>query len=209
VGGRRDDVDAAQAGGGAAALSQQRIIRDGIIERLKAFPQYAQFKFGTDPSHQVQPEEVPYIGVYQMPEEMNYDGAWNETEPHFSHDADIGISVILANNDGEALEDNLDASFDLVSNGLISDPTFIGFRNIYQIEGIKKMVRQHLFGLSGSTNEMPIGEMRLTITFTFRYVYPPTITDVLERVVITTAYPSIEKKDEVQQVFMPVEVPTT
>jgi hypothetical protein len=187
-------------------MSQQRIIRDGVLERVKAFEQFTTFKFSADPSHQVQPYEVPYIGVYLMPEEVNYDGAWNLTEPHFTNDADIGISVILANNDGAELDDNLDNAYDLITDGLLTDPTLMGFETIYKIEGVKKISRQHLFGVTGSTNEMPIGELRMTWRFTFRSYYPPVIRDDLKLIVIKTLYPTVEDAPATQQVTMPVNI---
>jgi len=184
------------------------LVRNAIVERLKALPQFIDFNIMTDASHQVQPYEVPYIGVYLMPEQMNYEGDWNVTEPHYSNDFDIGLSVIMFNNAGDDLEIELDNAFDLITKGLLCDQTFMSFAAEHKIEGVKKIDRSHQFGTVGSSNQMPIGELRMTWTFAYHTYFSPTIIDDLELIVIRTAYPNIDAVSDVQQILFPVRVAT-
>jgi len=118
--------------------------------------------------------------------------------------------VILQNIQADELENALDTAFDVIMIGLLQDPTFIGFApaGSYSIEGIPRVRRQNVFGTIGSQNETPIGELRVEITFVTRYDYPPDVVDWLKLVVLTTAYPSLEEAPSVQQVTVPMELPT-
>ncbi len=192
-------------------MSAIRNIQLGIVERLKAFPFFAKFTFRMAQAYQVQPTDLPYCGVYRLPEVQVSDGDYNAGEPRLKSEAIVGLSVILRNVQSEELEDALDIAFDIIMVGLLQDPSFIGFppAGLYDIEGVTKVRRQNVFGSIGSTNETPIGELRLEFTFITKYDYPPNIMDDLELIHLETAYPSLEEAESVQQVTVPINFKST
>jgi hypothetical protein len=185
-------------------------IKGAIIERLQKYPFFARFTFGQSQSRQIQPEDLPYCGVYQLPEVQLPDGDANAGEPKLKSESILGVSIILSNIESEELEQALDTAFDIIMVGLLQDATFIGFRPVgtYDIEGVSRVTRQHVFGTLGSTNQVPIGELRVEMTFITRYEYPPDIVDWLKLVHLETAYPSLEEAASVQQVIVPINLPT-
>lgn len=191
-------------------MSAAHRIQAGIIERLQQFPFFHKFTFRRNQSHQVVPNDLPYCAVYQLPETQVSDGDLNAGEPRLKSESILGISVILKNIQADELEDALDTAFDIIMVGLLTDPTFIGFEPAggYWIEGISRVKRQHAFGSLGSTNETPIGELRVEFTVVTKYDYPPEVVDWLKLVHLETAYPSLEEAPLVQQVTVPIELPT-
>jgi len=191
-------------------MSEVRKIQHGIVERLKAFPFFAKFTFREAQAYQVQPTDLPYCGVYLLPETQGSDGDWNAGEPRLRSESIVGISVILRNVESDELESALDVAFDIIMRGLLQDPTFIGFApaGLYDIEGVTRIRRQNVFGALGSQNETPIGELRAEFTFVTKYDYPPNVTDDLDLIHLETAYPSLEEADSVQQVTVPINLQT-
>jgi hypothetical protein len=187
-------------------MSAPRKIQQGIVERLQAFPFFSKFTFRKAQSYQVQPADLPYCGVYLLPEVQTADGDWDAGEPRLKSESIVGVSVILRNIQADEMEDALDIAFDIIMKGLLQDPTFIGFRpaGLYDIEGVPKVRRQNVFGTLGSQNETPIGELRCELTFVTKYDYPPNVTDDLDLIVLETAYPSLEEYERVQQVTVPI-----
>jgi hypothetical protein len=191
-------------------MSAAHKIQAGMIDRLKVIPFFHKFTFRRAQSYQVMPEDLPYCGVYQLPETGTADGDPNAGEPRYKSESIIGVSVILRNIEAEELEDALDVAYDVIMVGLLQDSTFIGFppAGQYDIEGVPRVRRQNIFGSVGSANETPTGELRLEMTFTTRYDYPPEIEDWLMLVNLQTAYPSLEDVDKVQQVHVPIQLLT-
>jgi len=191
-------------------MSAARTIVYGISQRLQALPFFHDFTFRENQSHQVMPHELPYCAVYQLPEVSNSDGDWNAADPKFKSESIIGISVILKNIESTELEDALDGAFDVITVGLYTDAEFMALKtpSEFSIEGVSRMRRQTMFGTLGSTNETPIGELRLEMTFITRYDYPPDIRDDLNLVVLKTLYPSLEEAPSVQQVTVPMDLVT-
>jgi hypothetical protein len=189
-------------------MSAARIIQSAIVERLQAFPFFSSFNFRRNQSYQVMPEDLPYCAVYLLPEAQVSDGDPNAGEPRLKSESVIGISVILKNIQPDELEDTLDVAFDIIMVGLLQDPSFIGFppAGQYDIESVPKVRRQSVFGNLGSTNETPIGELRVEMTFVTKYDYPPDIRDSLDLIHLETAYPSLERAPSTQQVIVPIDL---
>lgn len=181
-------------------MSNARAIRDGIAERLPQLPFFRTFTVRTSRAYQVQPTDLPYLGIYLMGEGLASDGDPNAGEPKFKYESIIGISVMLKNIDADELEVALDTAYDVVMIGLLTDPSFMGFQTEYAIEGVSKGTREFTYGPLGSTNETPIGELQLQLTFITRYDYPPEIVDDLRIVHLETVYPSVAEAPYVQQI---------
>ena len=187
-------------------MSTARVIRDGILERLPQLPFFHKFKFSRAQSKQPQPTDLPFAAVFLLPEIGGPDGDYNAGEPRFRKESQIGISVMLNNIEAEELEDALDAAFDVIMIGLLTDPSFMGFKTKYHIEGVSKYRRQNVFGVLGSSNETPTGELRLDLTFVTRTGYDPDVRDDLELIHIETVYPSMAARFSTQQVFVPIDL---
>ena len=187
-------------------MTHTRVIRDAILERLPLIPFFHKFKFKRTAANQIMPEDLPCVVVHMLPETMTSDGDYNAAEPRFKHTAEIGISVVLKNIVAEELEDALDASFYVIANGLLTDATFIGFQTASKVSGVPKMTRSHSYGNVGSTNETPVGIANIMLQFEYRYDYPPVVRDDLKLIHLETIYPSLAKKDSVQQAIMPIDL---
>src|SRR5580765_5892939 len=167
-------------------MSAARNIQHGIVERLRKYPFFAKFTFRENQSYQVMPGDLPYCGVYMLPEVQSADGDLNAGPVRLKSESMIGISVIFRNVNPDELENAMDVAFDIIMIGLLQDSTFTGFPPEGQlwIEGVPRVRRQNVFGSIGSTNETPIGELRVEMTFLTKYDYAPNIIDDLELVVL-------------------------
>jgi hypothetical protein len=58
-----------------------------------------------------------------------------------------------------------------------------------EIESVTRGSRRHAFGNSGQNNETPFAELQMDLTIMFRTGFPPVITDTLDTVHVTVAYP--------------------
>ena len=68
-------------------------------------------RFSTNTAEQIQPENVPFLGVYFINEDMVADGDANVGEVRFRSTATYGLSVVVQNNDAAAAENTLDAAW--------------------------------------------------------------------------------------------------
>jgi len=187
------------------------VIRDGILERLPQIGFFHKFKkFGFTRAYQVQPTDLPFVGVYLLPDTGRADGDANAGAPKFVHSCEIGMSVILPNIEADELENALDAAYDAITIGLLADEKFMqmGPLSKYNIEGVNHISKIITYGTVGNQNEMPIGELQLNMTFVYRFDYPPEILDILETVHLETVYPSLEKAESTQQVKLVIDIET-
>ena len=190
--------------------SYPMIVRDAILDRVKSMPFFSTFKFGTNKSEQIQPEKVPFCGVYFINEDLTPDGDPNAGEPRFCSSALYGFSIIVQNNDATAAESKLDEAWMLLTDRLFSDPSLY-LNPAAQIQAYVRGNRTHQFGSVGADNSIPIAECRFTLTCDLGTIdFPPFIPDVLAKVHFETRYPlDAEDWDAIQQVVaewnLPVE----
>ena len=84
--------------------SYSEVLRDVFFARVVTLPFFAGFKARRCKMLQVQPEHIPYLGVYLIDEQMVPDGDANAGCIRFTHTLRIGFSVIIENNDPLAAE---------------------------------------------------------------------------------------------------------
>lgn len=189
--------------------SYSQIIRDGAIERIGLMSFFDTFKkFSRSPQLPIQSQNIPYVGVYVVDDNFVPDGDLNAGEIKFTHTFRLGFSVFILNNNPDEMEDKLDEAYWAIMNGLLRDPTFINFTQSHlidktAIEGISKGTRRNIYGNAVKENEMPIAEMRLELSMTYRTNWPPIINDNLETIHVTTGFPlggTAEDQAKVQQV---------
>jgi hypothetical protein len=164
-------------------------VRDGMLDRVKVMPFFSNFKFASNVNLSIQPDSVPFCGVYLISETMMPDGDANAAEVRFRTSARIGFSVIVQNNNSEVIEYQLDAAYQTIMSNLLSDFTLYNNNN-FKIQGFTQGSRQHVFGAIGKDNELPVAELRLELLCDLGAItFPPTIVDDLETIHVTTQYP--------------------
>lgn len=183
--------------------SYPMLVRDGIMARVKAMPYFASFHFSSNKALQIQPQSLPFCGVYFIQETGVPDGDANVGEPRFRTTVRIGFSVIVVNNDPEAAEYQLDTAMQVLAGGLFSDPTLYN-NAAFKIQSYASGVRTHVFGATGLDNETPIAELRWELVCDLGVItYPPIVMDDLEVIHVTTAFPAggtQAEQDATQQV---------
>lgn len=192
-------------------FSYSIVIRDMLLAKLKAAPFFAKFTFRKSRQLPGQPDQLPFLGVYIISEDMTPEGDPNMGEIDFIHDLKLGFSVAIVNNDPEACEEKLDQSFWAIMNTLWRDqylmnmidtsayPGGVSNPDNTRIESVLRGSRRHVFGTTLQNNETPIGEMRYEATVRYRASYPPIITDDLLQVSLRTGVKPGETEEEMAQ----------
>jgi hypothetical protein len=207
----------AQPRGITDAQSYGLVLRDAMFAKLVTLPFFAGFKARRCQMLKVEPEHIPYLGLYIMDEIMTPDGLLNSGDIKFIHVLKLGFSVIIRNNDPVASELKLDQAFWTVMNNLWRDQYLTNFLDTWnptvgagtpdnvRFEGVARGSRKHRWGTAGLNNEMPIAELQYEASLQFRANYPPVITDDLLRIHVETALPrldgTIPPADEVQRII--------
>jgi len=198
--------------------SEAFIVRDKIMTKLQAmtFFSSAIFKrFSTNTAEQIQPENVPFLGVYFINEDMVADGDANVGEVRFRSTATYGLSVVVQNNDAAAAENTLDAAWIAVSK-LFIDPSLYNWKNVGKpnevlIQAYTRGNRSHVFGSVGKENAIPIAEMRFNLTCDLGVIdYEPVIDDDFLTIHVKTQFPGGDTQADIdnrQQVVVEYDIP--
>lgn len=155
------------------------------------------------PALQVQPGDLPILGVYILRERHNTDGSYNHAQPHFHTELTLGFSGgVHVETDKQdqisVLEDWMGELFDI----LFTNPKFVMLA-----EGVSSMDRVGQYAKVGETT---LYEIRLELTTNYKTWFDPLVPDVLEKVVITTQYPDKEHVDSgTPQITRVIELETT
>jgi hypothetical protein len=174
------------------------LVRDNILERVRAIPFFDGFNFGTNKSVQIQPEAIPFCGVYLIQELMTPDGDADAGEVRFRTAVRFGFSVIVQNNDAEQAEYSLDDAF-MALTALFSDNTLYD-NPVAKIQGFVSGSRQHFFGAMNQDNEVPIAELRFELTCDLGTItYPPVVPDDLNVIHIKTQYPGGDTQEDIDR----------
>ena len=139
----------------------------------------------------VQPDLLPYLGVYVIEETAAPDGDANAACVRFSHIARIVFSVLTANNDRDVAEAFSDQAYLKIMTLLYTDLNVMNVWNRKNVEGvmiesIARGTRRHLYGNAGQNNETPWIELQYEVQATYRSEWFPDITDTLDEIDVTT-----------------------
>jgi hypothetical protein len=192
------------------AFTAPLLIRDAILARLKAMPFFAahDFHYHTNKALQIQPENVPFAGVYLIEETNLPDGDANVAEPRFHCTVRYGVSVIIQNNDAEAAENKLDEAMAAI-NRIFNDPTLYNWSGLFgaaKIQAYLRGARSHQFGSIGADNELPVAELRYDLTCDLgTFPYAPDVPDEFITMHVETRYPPGASED-VQQVIVQYDI---
>lgn len=163
--------------------------RNVIFDRLKLVPPFNTTvkTFSRVPRDQIQPEHLPFLGCYLLPDEvLEGTGTNNQSEPQFKNsEITLGFSYVLIDNDAERLEEMLDAGYWSIMK-LLHDPNWHKWPNQKlpdgsdresMIQGITRVARRNKWGTA--SNQMPMGEMEVEWGVVLGEVYfEPHITDL-------------------------------
>jgi hypothetical protein len=158
------------------------LIQSEAMTRLKAgFG--SRFKtYRLTPALQVQPGDLPILGVYILRERHLPEGDYNHAQPRFHTELTIGFSGgVNVETDKQdqisVLEDWMGELFDI----LFTDPKFVKLA-----EGISAMDR---LGQYAKVGETTLYEIRLEMVTNYKTWFDPLVPDYLETVHITTQFP--------------------
>ena len=139
----------------------------------------------------VQPDQLPYLGVYFAEDIDASDGDANAACVRFSETAHIIFSVITANNDPEAAEAYSDQAYQRIRTVLWTDLNVMNVWNRKNVEGVMiesivRTTRRHIFGNAGQNNETPWIDMQYGVQAFYRTEWFPDITDTLNEIDVST-----------------------
>jgi hypothetical protein len=169
--------------------SYSYFIKLRLIERMKLIPPFnTATKFVRSNARPTQPEHIPFVAVYFMEENLSPLGDLNHAEPKFTAHLKLGISYIIQNNNPDVAEDILDAAHWSFMK-LLHDPSWSRFviegeAKPYQIEGISAGSHDRIYG--NLSNETPIAEMRMEMTYVHGFDFEPIPLDLFEIFHMTT-----------------------
>lgn len=147
----------------------------------------ARFKtYRNTPMLQVQPTDLPMLGVYILRERFTPSGDANHAEPHFQTELTLGISG------GVDVETGKQNEIGELENMVSEEALQILFTNpkfVILTEGIAAIDRQGQFAKVGETT---LWEIRLEMTIPYKSWYPPNVPDMFDLLHIETRYPSID-----------------
>jgi len=180
------------------------VIRDVFYDAVAGDPFFASYTARKNKMLTVQPQLLPYLGVYIIDETMLPDGDGNATCIRFSHTLRIGFSVMVADNDQVVVEQTLDAAFWKIMNRVWTDAGIMNL--IYstnpdntRIESISRGLRRHVFGNNALNNETPIAELQYDVSCFYRTMWSPEITDTLNEINVRTGIKIGDTQDEMDQ----------
>jgi hypothetical protein len=182
-------------------------VRDTFFNVVTSDSFFAGYKKRKTKMLQVQPEALPYIGVYFIDETNTPDGDANAGMIRFSNTVRIGFSVIIANNDQDAAEAQSDKAFLRIQNLLFTDlyvmnvshkKSVPNVENVL-IESIVRGTRRHVYGNPNQSNETPFVELQYEVSAFFRTEWYPDITDTLDEIHVTTGIKAGEDQAAMDQ----------
>ena len=202
-----------------ATQSYSLVIRDIFYNAVADVPFFASFTKRRCKQFQIQPQDLPYLGVYIVGEEMVPEGDLNAGEIRFYHTLKVGFSVLIQNNDPDEAELILDQSFWAIMHRLWPDqyimnmldtmgyghPEVLPNPDNVRVEGIARGTRRHVWGDTKLSNELPVAEMQYDVSCVYRTNWPPVIIDQLLRIHVETVPlrqdNTIPANDEVEHII--------
>lgn len=146
------------------------------------------------PMLQVQPVDLPLLGVYIMREQGVPIGDANHTEPRFRSTLTMGISgAIWADTDDQNKLYQLEQTMSEVNDILLSDAKFVTL-----VEGFSGIDRQSQYAKVG---EITLFEIRVELQMVYADWYPPKVVDDFNTLHVTTQYPPNVDPDTVLEII--------
>jgi len=143
----------------------------------------ARFKtYRVTPMLQVQPSDLPVLGIYNLKQKSTPWGNANHAEPKFRHEATYGFSAGIH---AETADQNkiyeLEDTMSELLNVIFSRPALVNL-----VEGFESMDRTSQYAKVGETT---LFEIRIEVACSYEGNYPPIVDALLEKVIINTQFP--------------------
>lgn len=166
-------------------------VRDTFFDAVSTDAFFAGYTARRNRMLSVQPDSLPYLGVYLVDEAMTPDGDANAGCIRFSHTARIGFSVIVQNNDQDLAAKTADEAFLRIMTVLYTSPSIMNVLHNNNAEhvGIESITagrRRHIYGAAGLNNETPFLELQYEASAFFRTEWYPDPSDTLDEIDVTT-----------------------
>jgi hypothetical protein len=153
-----------------------RLLQAGFGARFKTYR--------NTPALQVQPTDLPLLGVYILRERRMGMGP-NHAEPKFKHELTLGFSGgEWADTDDQNKLLGLEAMMSELDDMLLTNPKFVKL-----VEGFTGMDRQSQFAKVGETT---LFEIRVEMVMEFTGWFDPVVEDDFNTLHIETRYPSVD-----------------
>lgn len=183
-------------------------IRDAMYDVVTADAFWEGYTFRKNKMLQLQPELIPYLGVWFVDEQLAPDGDANAGCIRFNHTHRIGFQVIQKGIDPDPLEYNVDKAYLKIMTLLWTNAKLMNVLVNNNPEGVGiesaiKGTRRHVFGNTGLNNETPFVQLEFEIHCFSRSEWYPDITDTLDEIDVTTGIKTSEtqaERDNRQQV---------
>lgn len=134
------------------------------------------------PMLQVNPGDLPVLGVYILREQRTPMGNANHAEPKFKHSLTLGFSgAIHADTDDQNKYYLLEQAMSEVDDVLLTDPKFVNL-----VEGFTAMDRTSQYAKVGETT---LFEIRVEMQMEFSGWFPPKVVDDFNLLHVTLQYP--------------------
>ena len=135
------------------------------------------------PMLQVTPADLPILAVHILRERRITDGQANERVPGFKHELTLGYSgAVQADTDDQNKLYQLEQTMSELDDVLFTNPNFVKM-----VEGFESMDRVAQYAKVGETT---LFEIRVECVMGFSSWFDPVIPDWLEKIHVTTQFPS-------------------
>jgi hypothetical protein len=149
--------------------------------------------------------QIPFLGIFEGDELMVPEGQLNQGPIAFTHTINLGVQVVIQDNNHTTMLQRLDQAYWFIMNRLWRDDTFTNriwtlMPGNVRFEGVARIRKKKKWGVNASRNETPVGILTLDIQLPIKTEWAPTEFADLEMITVTTAYPSVAEQSAVQQV---------
>lgn len=154
------------------------------------------------PMLQVQPSDLPLLGIYILREQRTPMGNANHAEPKFKHSLTLGFSgAVHADTDDQNKLYQLEETMSELDDILLTNPKFVTL-----VEGFTAMDRQSQYAKVGETT---LFEIRVEMQMEFSGWFDPLVPDDFNMLHVTTQYPPGVDPDTVLQIIRVYEMNKT
>lgn len=152
------------------------VLRELFVEALQ--PLFRGFTFVRNPERPIQTWQLPVVGVYMLPERMTPWGDINAGDIRFTHDFQVGFSIVIADNDHDKAQQTLDSywwtlMFGLWANDGLTNLVMSNGPDNVRFMGVSLGNKRFVFGSVGQKNETPVAELQYEATCKFGSEWAP------------------------------------
>jgi hypothetical protein len=173
-----------------ATQSYSYVIHTAVMGALQADAFFSGFTFGLTKMLPLQPNRIPYLGVYRIDDQEGPDGDANCGDVRFNNTLRLGFSAVFANPNPTQAYQQIDAAYWRIKNILwpskLMNVIHSSMIDNVLIESVTRGVMRPRFGFADARNETPVAECEYEASIFYREMWDPVITDTLDRIHVST-----------------------